>query len=418
MNLYLFNDNDSAATFGIGTYINELIHALESTGIHIFIVHLHSNRPEFEIEKTDDTGLNSVENWYIPEVRNHRTFDGDVQQIEDYFDNVIYLLRLYIQDTTDLVFHFNFNLCYRLAQGLKKMFNCKTVTTIHFMKWAFELQGNTKKLLALKSKQVNQMSKYEQYLYATDEYEKMLYKEVDRVIVLSQYDKNFLCSEYQIDAGKIFVIPNGLNDSNAVLESKRNELRRKWHVSDKESLILFVGRLHQVKGLIFLMRAFRKVLEKMPDCRLLIAGSGYYDIYIQEAKEISAKVSFTGFLDKKDLSEIYQIADVGVVPSLYEPFGYVAIEMMMHSLPIVATATSGLNEVVDEACGMKIPIIEQPESIDMDTDLLSEKILYLFQNSNEASKLGQNGRKRFLQEYSSEVFRRNMMEFYQTALNS
>ncbi|MDR2774162.1 MAG: glycosyltransferase [Tannerella sp.] len=49
------------------------------------------------------------------------------------------------------------------------------------------------------------------------------------------------------------------------------------------------------------------------------------------------------------------MADVGVVPSLFEPFGYVAVEMMMHRLPVVVTATSGMNEVMDDTCGLKVP---------------------------------------------------------------
>lgn len=84
-----------------------------------------------------------------------------------------------------------------------------------------------------------------------------------------------------------------------------------------------------------------------------MAGSGNYDICFQEAKDICTKITFTGLLNKKDLNEIYQIADIGIVPSLFEPFGYVAIEMMMHELPVVATTTSGLNEVVNNACGLK-----------------------------------------------------------------
>ena len=73
-------------------------------------------------------------------------------------------------------------------------------------------------------------------------------------------------------------------------------------------------------------------------------------------------------MEKKELYEIYQMADVGVVPSLYEPFGYVAVEMMMHRLPIVVT--SCLNEVVDDTCGLKIPIIEYSDKVEIDTDLI------------------------------------------------
>ena len=114
------------------------------------------------------------------------------------------------------------------------------------------------------------------------------------------------------------------------------------------------------------------------------------------------------------LMELYRLADVGVVPSLFEPFGYVPVEMMMHELPIIATATSGLNEVVDESCALKIPLIVSSDSVEIDVSLLEEKILYLLQNPEEAKRLGKNGRKRYLEKYSSEVFRENMLTFYKS----
>ena len=258
------------------------------------------------------------------------------------------------------------------------------------------------------------MTPYEQLLISTDDYENMLFREVDRVIALSQHMQKMLINEYNIVPDKISVIPNGLNDTHSIHVNNRVNLRTKWHLSDKEFIILFAGRLHPVKGLQFLIRAFRKVLETLPDCRLMIAGNGNYDIYIQESKDICTKITFTGLLEKKELYELYQIADVGVTPSLYEPFGYVAVEMMMHGLPIVATATSGLNEVVDDTSGLKIPIIQHPDRVEIDTSLYAEKILYLLQHSEEAIKLGQNGRKRYEKMYTSEVFGRNMLDFYKS----
>ena len=239
---------------------------------------------------------------------------------------------------------------------------------------------------------------------------------VDRVITLSQYKKSLLCNEYHIDPGKISVIPNGLADTKLLLKNSIAELRTKWFLSVHESMILFAGRLHPVKGLSYLIGAFRKVLKTMPECRLIIAGSGHYDNYIREAKDICTKVTFTGLLEKKELYELYQLADVGVIPSLYEPFGYVAVEMMMYGLPIVATATSGLNEVVDDSCGLKIPVISHPDRVETDVNLLAEKILFLLQNPSKARKTGQNGRKRYLKEYSLEIFRRNMLAFYKSLI--
>ncbi len=409
MNLYLFNANDSAATYGIGTYLNELTGALAGTEIRIHIVHLHADRPEFEIVTKE-----LVEHWYIPDVCNKSTASGLVLKLEDYYRNVVYLLLLNMNDTKDLVFHFNYNHSYWLAKRLKEVFTCQTECTVHFMKWSQELLGNVTRLQAIKTKPPDKRTAHEQLLIDTDEYESRQYKASDRVIALSDDMKQFLNSAYRLEPEKVTIIPNGLHDLNSEKGTDRYKLRKKWHLSENELSILFVGRLHPVKGISFLIRAFRKVLEQMPDCRLIIAGGGHDDRYRKEATDISRNVTFTGLLEKKDLLELYQIADVGVIPSLYEPFGLVALEMMMHELPIVSTSTSGLNEVVDEQCGLKIPVIEYQDRVEIDVNLLAEKILYLLHHPDEAKTMGQNGRKRYLQKYTSEVFRTNMLNLYRS----
>jgi len=407
MNLYLFNLHGSAATYGIGTYLSELTQALAGTDVKIHIVHLHSTQPEFEIVSTDQ-----VENWFVPEAIIANTIAGDGWKLENYYRNVIYLLRLYIKETDGLVFHFNYNQFWYLSKGLKAAFDCQTVCTVHFLKWSLLLQGNLSNFQMLKAKPEDLLTEYEQLLIDTDEYEGMLYQEVDRVIALTLDMKNYLQKEHKLNPAKIKVIPNGLKDMKPTTETDRERLRKNLQISENEFVILFVGRLNPVKGLFFLIESFHKVLEKTPDCRLLIAGGGRIELFMQVTQSVKTKVTFTGLLSKKDLSELYQIADVGVIPSLYETFSFVAIEMMKHGLPMIATATSGLNEVVDDSCSLKIPVTFTTVGAEIDTDELSEKILYLLKNPAEAKEMGRNGRKRFLQNYSSEVFRQNMLNFY------
>ena len=423
MNLYLFNANDSAATYGIGTYLGELSQALAGAEIKIYIVHLHSVRPEFAVRRASAslTGQGSpadnVEHWYVPEVRNLNTFSGSIQKVEAYYRNVTYLLRLHIKDIKNLVFHFNYNQCQFLVKELNAAFDCKTVVTVHFMKWSLALNGSLARMQAIKKKTESQRSTFEQLLYDTGEYECLLYKETEHIIALSQYMKTFLCSEYLLDPEKVTVIPNGLEDINPSFKTDKGALRKKWHISEKELIILFVGRLHFAKGLLFLIRSFRKVLNHIPDCRLLIVGGGQYDAFIQEAKDISTKVTFTGLLEKKDLCDIYQIADAGVTPSLFETFGYVAAEMMMHGIPMITTSASGLGELTEDGISsLQVPVIAHPEHTEIDTDLLAEKMLFLLQNPEERKRLGVNARKRYEDNYSSEIFRKNMLNFYNSLL--
>ena len=165
--------------------------------------------------------------------------------------------------------------------------------------------------------------------------------------------------------------------------------------------------------MIYLVKAFRKLLKLFPDCRLVIVGNGNYDAFMQEAKDICMNITFTGLLVKKELFELYQIADTGVMPSFTEQCNYVAIEMMMHGLPMVTTAAPGLAEMTENGISsFQVPVIEHPDKVEIDTDLLAEKMLYLLEHPVEARKLGENARKRYEELYSGDVFRKKMLDFY------
>lgn len=228
--------------------------------------------------------------------------------------------------------------------------------------------------------------------------------------------RGILIEHYCIDSEKIEVIPNGLANSIG-FNTDSCILRDRWMIDQKTKIIVFAGRMDEIKGLNFLIQSFIHVLEQIPDSRLIIAGNGDYELYLKEAKNICSKIIFTGYLEKQELYELYSMADIGVVPSLYEPFGYVAVEMMMHSLPIVVSRTSGLNEIVDEISGLKVSLIEYPDRIEIDTDLLAEKILFLLQQPEIAKQIGKNGFVRYSGNYTSEIFRWNMIQFYQSLLN-
>jgi len=202
--------------------------------------------------------------------------------------------------------------------------------------------------------------------------EKSLYTKVDRVICLSDYMYDILCVDYELEKAKISIIANGLTDTKKAISNKKL-LRKKWKIPVKEKIILFVGRIDEIKGVEYLFKAFREVLIGYPNSRLVIAGDGAFSKYSKVSQDICAKITYTGFLYKTQLYEWYCLADVGVIPSLFEPFGYVAVEMMMHALPVVATETSGLNEVIDETCGLKVPVIHHPDKVEINSNLFVEK---------------------------------------------
>ena len=347
MNLYIFNESSRAAVYGVGTYIRELSATLKDSDINVCIVHLRFEKPDNETAEPDD-----VCHLYIPPPINYNAPLFWMHQYELYYRNVVYLLRLHIHETERPVFHLNYNKSGKLAEELKKTFDCRIVVSAHYADWSFSVYDNLPQLrLRLKEERLDDFGKN---LKKSFEEERAIYTKADRVICLSNYMFNILCQDYELDATKISIIPNGLTDT-AKTKSDKIVLRKKRKIPTKEKIILFAGRMDEIKGLKYLINAFRNVLHVFPQSRLVIAGDGDFSKYTKESQDICSKITYTGLLDKEQLYEWYCLANLGVVPSLFEPFGYVAVEMMIHRLPIVATSTSGLNEVVDSYLRIQSP---------------------------------------------------------------
>jgi glycosyltransferase involved in cell wall biosynthesis len=192
------------------------------------------------------------------------------------------------------------------------------------------------------------------------------------------------------------------------------EVRKsEYLIEEHAKVIVFAGRLDEVKGLGGLINAFKRVLATHPDTRLFILGDGDFNVWLKKASDIWAKITFTGRVDKKTLYEFYGLADMGVVCSLHEEFGFVAIEMMMHELPLIVTKTGGLDEIVEEGIsGLKVPVRTLKGKRQADVKCLAGKMAFLLENPVYAKKMGGNGRKRFLEKYDLPLFKEKMMNLY------
>ncbi len=168
------------------------------------------------------------------------------------------------------------------------------------------------------------------------------------IIVCSKSMKNDTVKRFSVPENKISVIPIGV-DSGKFLEAKvdRDLVRSKYGVNQTERLVLFVGRLTEQKGCEYLIRAI-PLVSKQLDVKLIVVGDGSYRAELENvAKAVDGnRVRFTGFLSDTDLTELYLCSDAMVIPSIYEPFGVVALEAMAAGLPVVASNVDGLGEIV------------------------------------------------------------------------
>jgi glycosyltransferase len=269
------------------------------------------------------------------------------------------MLRLYISDSEENIFHLNYLHEIFLCELIKKQYpQSRLILTLHYLNWCFVLKGNAKQFHQIINKEVASLDEKETQVYREYTNDKQIFSVVDNIICLSCYTQQFLADYYAVSKDKVTVIYNGLEDK--AIKLKQEELKvvkESLFLQKDEKLILFAGRLVEPKGLIPLIRAFRSVLLHFPQIRLLIAGNGSYDFVLKECSDIWGKITFTGKIGKEKLYELYRIADIGVLPSFHEQCSYTAIEMMMHGLPLAATDSTGLSEMIEDGYnGYKIKL--------------------------------------------------------------
>jgi glycosyltransferase involved in cell wall biosynthesis len=162
------------------------------------------------------------------------------------------------------------------------------------------------------------------------------------------------------------MIPNGVETKTyAGAENEDLSGFRSRFALQEEKIVLFVGRLVYEKGVHVLVNAAFKVLQQI-NAKFIIVGNGYMKEQLSTLVKnmgFSNKILFTGFVDDDTLRKLQRCADVCVVPSLFEPFGIVALEAMAAKSPIVVSDTGGLSEIVEhDKTGVKV-YPENPDSL-------------------------------------------------------
>jgi len=203
-----------------------------------------------------------------------------------------------------------------------------------------------------------------------DDYQRMiasteswLAREAWRVISCSHYMSGEIQRFLGTPHDKIDIIPNGVYLDNFAPKGEAWGLRSRF-AAPHEKLVLYVGRLVYEKGAHILVEAIPHVLQSV-DAKFVIVGEGYLKEWINSrAKElgVASKVYVTGFLDTETVRGLYSIADVFVMPSLYEPFGIVALEAAASRAPIVTTCTGGIGEILShmQSC---VRVYPTPDSV-------------------------------------------------------
>lgn len=188
--------------------------------------------------------------------------------------------------------------------------------------------------------------------------EKWIANRSDRVITCSDFMREQVADIFAVEESRITVIPNGIDPEDLPADDPAELARlRSQFAAPDENLVLLIGRLVYEKGFQLALEAMPAVIEAVPDTRFLVAGSGTHEAELhRQAEELGlmSHGTFLGWIGDDVLHSLYRIADLTVVPSIYEPFGLVALEAMASECPCIAADTGGLREIVPlEGAGLR-----------------------------------------------------------------
>jgi len=233
--------------------------------------------------------------------------------------------------------------------------------------------------------------------YAINNVEWWLTFESWRVICCSHFMAEEVRQYFNTPVDKIDVIPNAISTarSDALNGLDLSEFRSQF-AAPSQKIVFYVGRLVYEKGLQVLIDAVPQVLAQYPQAKIVIAGTGGMASSLRQQAEslgVGPNVYLTGFISDEDRDRLYKVADCAVFPSLYEPFGIVALEAMAAKTPVVVSETGGLREVVHHA---ETGITVHPG----DAQSLAWGILHTLQHPEWAKARVENAYRQVLKEYN------------------
>lgn len=232
------------------------------------------------------------------------------------------------------------------------------------------------------------------------------------VIVNSQHMHHELMHLFGLPADKIVVIPNGCTPEKFNQKFDVQALRGQY-ATNSEKVILYVGRMVQEKGVQVLLDAAPHILGAVPNVKFVFVGSGYFLDELKAKAEylgIGNKCRFLGYVSDEDLTRIYKIADVVCIPSLYEPFGIVALEGMAAGVPVVSTDTGGLTDFVEH-------MVTGITTYTGDAGSLAWGVIEALRNEKLANELKKNAYEKVTHIYNWKVIAKRTNEVYEKILN-
>jgi glycosyltransferase involved in cell wall biosynthesis len=217
-----------------------------------------------------------------------------------------------------------------------------------------------------------------------------------------------------VEKGNIEIVPLGINLEEYSNLPKKGNFREKHNIEDREKLLLFIGRIHKIKGLDLLIESFAILNKDIKDLKLAIVGPD--DGFLDNLKDIVSKsdinkdnIIITGSLYGEDKKEAIVDCDIFLMPSQYESFTTSGLEAMACEKPIVLTKNNHIHTWVDGNVGL---------SCEYEKKDLSNTIKKLIENPNLSESYGKNGLKEIEEKYNWNSVEKQVTAIYKEIINN
>lgn len=234
-----------------------------------------------------------------------------------------------------------------------------------------------------------------------------------KTICCSNFMEDELMAVFQLPRDKIEIIPNGVRPESFRVSKPDPSIRDRF-APNGEKIIFYVGRLVQEKGVQVMLSSVPLVREEFPDVKFVIAGTGPYEEELQRQSAVQgldSHVTFAGYIDDHTRNQLYHWASAAVFPSLYEPFGIVALEAMATGTPVVVGDVGGFQETVTQGGnGLK--------AVPGDPFSLAEQICLLLSSPDLHSRLMKKALQDIQRKFSWNSIARETIEVYKKIASS
>ena len=214
-----------------------------------------------------------------------------------------------------------------------------------------------------------------------------------------------------VEEDRIEIVPLGINIEEYSNLPEGGIFREKFNISKDDKLIIFIGRVHEIKGLDLLIDAFKELADSVSDVKLAIVGpdDGYMDALNLRIAEcgLSDKVIVTGPLYKKEKQEALVDCDLFVMPSKYESFTTSGLEAMACGKPLVLTKNNHIHDWVDGSVGL---------ACDDDKMSLKDAMAEVLFDEELSKKFGMNGRRLIQEKYNWDMINEQILNIYESII--